>query len=114
MCKHIESMFDLEPLTPRDAAAPDLMDAIDTERLAAGDPAPPFDLPPITVDESMITDACMKRSPRYAKYEKNDFEKLADTGYFGDRDRRKDVPEILRFIGDYLEKHGKGGINYGK
>jgi phospholipase C len=34
--KHIETMFGLEPLTARDAAANDLSDAIDQARLAAG------------------------------------------------------------------------------
>ncbi|MFN0252795.1 MAG: alkaline phosphatase family protein [Kofleriaceae bacterium] len=43
--KHLQQAFDLEPLNARMMAATDLMDCIDLERLAAGDPAPPVDIP---------------------------------------------------------------------
>ena len=43
--KHLQDTFDLETLNPRMAAANNLMDCIDLERLAAGDPAPPVEIP---------------------------------------------------------------------
>jgi phospholipase C len=112
--KHISTMFDLPPLTMRDAAAADLMAAIDLDRLAANEPAPPPTLPQVTVDESMLDDACTKTSKRYAGYHKADIELLADTGFFGERDARKDLPETLRLMAEQLEKRGMGGYRRGK
>ena len=43
--KQLANAFDLESLTPRMSAANDLTDCIDMERLAAGDPADPIELP---------------------------------------------------------------------
>jgi phospholipase C len=43
--KHLQNAFDLETLNPRMDAANDLTDCIDMERLAAGDPAPPIEIP---------------------------------------------------------------------
>lgn len=43
--KHLQNHFELETLNPRMNAANDLMDCIDLERLAAGDPAPPIEIP---------------------------------------------------------------------
>jgi phospholipase C len=111
--KHIETMFGLSPLGMRDAAARDLSDCIDLERLANDDPAPPLDLPPIMVDESMIDAACYKRGPQYAKYAKTEIEQLADTGYFGEYDRRGELGDVLELFARVLEKHGKGGIRRG-
>lgn len=50
----VERLFDLEPLTKRDAAANDLSDLLDTERLAARAPRSPITLPVITADEAVI------------------------------------------------------------
>ena len=36
-----------------------------------------LDLPPITVDESLIEDACFKRGPRYASYQPSDSEQCS-------------------------------------
>ncbi|HEY5948957.1 MAG TPA: alkaline phosphatase family protein [Kofleriaceae bacterium] len=47
--KHLGNAFALEPLNPRMAAANDLTDCIDMDRLAAGDWAKPIDLPAISV-----------------------------------------------------------------
>jgi phospholipase C len=43
--KHLQNVFDLDPLTARVDAANDLSDCIDLERLAAGDWAPPVQMP---------------------------------------------------------------------
>jgi hypothetical protein len=48
--KHLATVFDFEPLNPRMAAANDLMDCIDMERLMEGRPADPIELPAITVE----------------------------------------------------------------
>ena len=112
--KHVSTMFGLESLGMRDAAAADLSAALDLDRLAAGKPAKPPELPEVVVDESMIDDACYKTSKRYAKYHKNDLELLADTGYFGKLDARKDLPETLRLVADQLDKRGKGGYRRGR
>jgi phospholipase C len=43
--KHLQNVFELDPLTARVDAANDLSDCIDMERLAAGDWAPPVQMP---------------------------------------------------------------------
>ena len=48
--KHLGTAFGLEDLNPRMAAANDLSDCIDMERLAKGDWAKPIDLPAITIN----------------------------------------------------------------
>ena len=45
--KHLQNAFDLEPLNERMNLANDLADCIDLERLAAGEPADPIELPAI-------------------------------------------------------------------
>ncbi len=45
--KHLSNAFGLEPLNPRVAAANDLSDCIDMERLARGEPADPIEIPEI-------------------------------------------------------------------
>ena len=45
--KHLSNAFSLEPLNPRVAAANDLSDCIDLERLARGEPADPIEIPEI-------------------------------------------------------------------
>jgi phospholipase C len=110
--KQIALMHDLPPLTLRSDAASDLEDGLDHERLAAGAPAPPLDLPVIEVDLQTIDDACFKRGPRYAGWEPPDIARLADThrGLFGAFDRRQHLPETMRRIAWELERRGKGGI----
>ncbi len=43
--KHLQTTLGLETINPRMDAANDLMDCIDLDRLAAGDPAPPVQIP---------------------------------------------------------------------
>ncbi len=97
---HIETMFGLEPLTARDAAANDFTDAIDLDRLAARDPLPPAPIPAVEVDESMLDNAC------FASLKPTDIELLADTGFFpvkyDDRDRVRDT---LHGIAEALDRH---------
>ncbi|MBK8942934.1 MAG: alkaline phosphatase family protein [Polyangiaceae bacterium] len=106
--KHLEVMFDLEPLTARDAAANDLSDAIDQERLEANDPAAPIQLPAIDIDAENIDPAC-KTELRMG--EKSDIEIIADRGDIPVHlDLRHKRYETAFFIGDFLEKHGIGSL----
>ncbi len=49
--KHLQTAFDLETLNPRMAAANDLTDCIDMERLARGEWAEPIELPKVNLDD---------------------------------------------------------------
>ncbi|MFO0550761.1 MAG: alkaline phosphatase family protein [Polyangiaceae bacterium] len=103
--RHIENMFDLEPLTARDAAANDLSDAIDEDRLAAGDAEDPIQLPTIDIDASQIDPECK------TKIEKSDIERIADRGQIPKEfDLRSKRYETAFYIGDYLARHGIGSI----
>jgi len=75
--RHIEKMFGLDALTMRDAAANDLSDAIDADRLARGDAAPPVTLPVVTVDQSMLDPLCLS-----SDFKRSDIELYADAGGF--------------------------------
>ncbi len=56
--KHIENAFGLAPLSMRDAAANDLSECLDLDRLAAGKASDPITLPAVDIDESMLPAAC--------------------------------------------------------
>lgn len=106
--KHLENLFGLEPLTARDAAANDLSDVIDTDRLAAGDAAAPIQLPPIEIDADQIDPVCKTMVPLMRK---SDIELWADKHDISkDVDLRSRRYETAFYIGDYLASHGLGGI----
>jgi phospholipase C len=111
--KHIENMFELDPLNTRVSGATDLTDCIDLARFEAEDPRPPADIPPIEVNESDITDAC-----RYSADKPHDhiMLQLADRypEKFKGLDRRAHVRDYLYTIGDYLEQHNRGRIRRGR
>lgn len=105
--RHIEKTFGLPPLTMRDAAANDLSDVLDAERLARGDWAPPIMPPPAYVDESTLDDACRQGSA----LKPTDLERYADAGYLPRAlDLRPSLHDRLRRIGDFLARHGVGGF----
>ena len=109
---HLDRMFGLEPLTARSAAAEDLGELIDVDRLAAGDPAPPAELAPVEIDESMIDDACFgaRRDPAHT-----DIARLADAGFFAPSlDRRREVRDSLHAIGEALERLNAGRLRRGR
>ena len=54
---HLQNVFDLENLTMRTAAATDLLDTIDMDRLMKNDPAPPIDLPVVDLTQWPTMDA---------------------------------------------------------
>jgi phospholipase C len=106
--KHIETLFDLEPLTARDAAANDLSDAIDADRLAALDFAEPITLPTLDIDPATIDPAC-KTELRRSEIEIHADEGKIDKLY----DLRPQRYETARFIAEYLERHGVARIKRG-
>jgi phospholipase C len=100
---HIRNMFNLPTLTMREAAAMDLSDLIDNERLAAGNPRKPAVLPAIEVDESTLPALC------FGGEEDVDLHRAADAGVLDKRwDRRGFVRDDARAIGEALDKHGGG------
>ncbi len=109
---HITSMFGLDPLTDRDAAANDLSELIDLERLEAGKPLAPPELPAVEVPESMLRAAVLDR-----RSELVDIERAAISGLIPDHlDGRKDRDKLDRLygIGDALEKLGAGRVLRGR
>jgi phospholipase C len=108
--KHIEKMFGLEPLTMRDAAANDLSDAIDADRLARGQPAGPVTLPVVMVDQSMLDPLCLG-----SDFKRSDIELHADAGGFPpEMDLRGQVRDLAFAVGDRLQAWGAGGIRRGR
>jgi phospholipase C len=106
---HLGGMLGLEPLTARVAAAADLSELIDQDRLAALDPEPPGPMPAIEVDESTIEAECSGAK------ELTDIEKLANTGFFPpELDQRHRGRAMLYEIGDALEKLNAGRIRRGR
>jgi phospholipase C len=121
--KHLSNVFELEPITQRWAAANDLADAIDLERLAAGRPAPPIALPPVVLDESMLPESCfhdygsflLRREPIHSHAFDHDILAWADANphLFGELDLRGQTREYVFGIADYLERRGLGHIRRG-
>lgn len=110
---HIDRMFGLEPLSARSAAAADLSELIDQDRLAARDPLPPADLPAVEIDESMVDGACFGEGA--ARRTPTDLERLADAGFFPpELDRRREVRDGLHAIGERLDRLGAGRIRRGR
>lgn len=88
----IRQMFSLRPLGARDAAASDLSDVIDGERLAARSPLPPVALPLVETSPELLT-GCAGLKLR------SDFDDLADRGYIPPHlDLRAEGPALLRAI----------------
>lgn len=111
LAAHVERWLGLPPLTSRDAAAADLSDCIDADRLAAGEPAPAAAIPAVEVDESQLDDACTARRRRAPRA----IERLAEAGFFPPRyDARARLPETLRALGEVLEQRGAGRIRRGR
>lgn len=106
---HMSGMFGLEPLTARVAAAEDLSELIDQERLAAFDPAPPAQMPAIELDEWTIEGECLEGGT--LRPHPTDLELLADRGFFArGLDRRHEARDSLYAIGEALERLNAGRI----
>jgi phospholipase C len=106
--KHLEKMFDLAPLTRRSAAANDLSDVIDQERLAAGNPRAPATIPAVEIDQSMIGAACYGGT---GKLHHDILEWFDSTGSrYAHLDRRTQVADYLHTMGDFLDQHNAGRV----
>jgi phospholipase C len=110
---HIEGMFGLPTLNERTAAANDLSDVIDVDRVAAGKPRPPITLPAIELDESQLGADCTMISERLHQHPMHE---LADRypQRFAGYDHRHLWRDQLYLIGDYLDSHGLGRIRRGR
>lgn len=105
--KHLENQFSLEPLNDRQSAANDLTDCIDQDRLDAGEPAAPIELPAVEIDEASLPDSCRGETLSYD----HDILRWADmSGKFARWDARPQVRDTIYGIADYLESHGRGRI----
>jgi phospholipase C len=107
--RHIGRMFDLEPLTVRDAAAMDLSEALDTDRLARNDPAPPASLPAVEVDESMIERACFLSSKPIEIVQALDAGTLSRA-----LDGRAAWRDQAHLFGEVLDRAGAGRVRRGR
>lgn len=113
--KHLQRTFGTAPLTARSEAAVDLTDCLDLDRLAAGEPAPPIELPAVVLDESMIGPECGGNSLKPGGGARPWVAALAER--LTRRDPRlvaRDGREQIFGIAEYLERHGRGGIRRGR
>jgi phospholipase C len=100
---HICRMFNLPHLTARDAAANDLFDLLDTDRLAAGRPRKPAVLPAIEVDADSL--------PRFCFGGNEDLHRMVDTGVLERRwDRRDKMMDDVCAIGEALDRLNAGRL----
>ncbi|HEU0029486.1 MAG TPA: alkaline phosphatase family protein [Kofleriaceae bacterium] len=105
--KHLQNAFGLEPLNPRMAAANDLIDCIDMDRLMRGEPAPPIELPVINSDDYPTTaPACIGDSD--FRFEPDPITAWANEhpDAFAGYDARGDAESYVRSIRDYLRHQG--------
>jgi phospholipase C len=121
--KHLGTAFGLEPLNARMAAANDLTDCIDMDRLAKGDWAKPIDLPAITVETDDVGKrlsitvggetwpyadmACTNTSGSLRPVTKDPISEAADKDpqLFAGHDLRDSHDQYLSSIDAFLRKH---------
>lgn len=107
--KHLQNEFGLEGLTARMAAANDLTDCIDLERLAAFDPAPPIELPIINADDYPYESAACAGGTDFKPVAHDPITEYADENpgaFAGYADARSTVPAYMEEIRNYLHRHG--------
>jgi phospholipase C len=112
--RHLQTTFGLGPLTARVEAANDLMDCIDLDRLARGEPARPIELPVLDALEWPVADASCAADPGIPpeRIGPDDDISLGDwatthAGLFaGGYDLRADHLPYLRSIRAYLRSQG--------
>lgn len=107
---HLERHFNLEPLTARDAAATDLTDFLDLERMANNQPYPPAELPVIDLTEADILAQCEEVRSRRATGQPEWQDAVHKLG-FAHLDRTDDLPKIERFL---LDKAIELGVCHGR
>lgn len=101
---HIERAYGLPPLTARTAAAADLDELLDLDRMARRDPRAPVAMPVVEVDPADVPADCMTSGGGGLPL-KSDLELLADQGFFAPgMDRRGERDEVLRAIAARLAR----------
>jgi phospholipase C len=104
--KHLQTTFGLETLNVRMDAASDLSDCIDLERLAAGNPAKPINLPIIDSVEWPTNDpACVSSGGFRTADDPISAWADANPGSFAGFDMRDEQEHVLRSIHEYVQKH---------
>lgn len=102
--KHLGTAFGLEPLNPRMAAANDLMDCIDMDRLMRGEPADPIQLPAINLADWPRDVRCEStNSLRFADPISETADKYPEL--FAGLDLRADHQPYLNSIKKFLEEN---------
>ncbi len=98
----IEGIFELDPLTARDAAADPMFDVFDEEALRSGQPRPPMALPIIEADEDEIyAPECqyLRRSGQRIRMHQPELEAYIDAHFAGSPwDRRDEAMQIWEGI----------------
>jgi phospholipase C len=110
--RHLQLVHDLPDLTERSAAANDFSDCIDFDRLEAGEPAAPIELPGVEINESDLPDSCHGSSFRTVNGYDHDILKWADANAskLGKWDNRANTRDDIYAIGEYLDMHNLGRI----
>jgi phospholipase C len=103
--KHLMNTFDLENLNMRTAAANDLTDCIDMERLMAGEPSKPITLPTVDPSQFPMPSACQYNGD-VAFPIKDPISEWASLNQakLGHLDRRGKYDEYRRELRDFMAK----------
>ncbi len=93
---HLHNWLGLDALTARDAAANDLTDFLDLDRMARNEPRPPAELPILEIDEEAVLAECEARrarggsgQPELHQFIQREYPHL---------DRTADLPRIERWL----------------
>jgi phospholipase C len=109
--KHIGNTFGLAPLGMRDAAAADLGDCVDQQRLDAGEASDPIMLPAVEIDDLSLPESCHHMpdfTPRVA-YDHDILKWVASEPRLRPA-RPMSSRDIAYGVADYLERHNLGRI----
>jgi phospholipase C len=107
--KHLQNHFGLEGLTARMAAANDLSDCLDLDRLARNDPADPIELPTLLATEYPFDGAaCIPENGSFkpAHDPITEYAEANPGAFVGYADAREQVPEMIHGIRRYLHATG--------
>jgi phospholipase C len=107
--RHLQDLHGLAPLSARSSAASDLSDGFDLERLAAGEPRAPIQLPSVELDESSLpTDCFPEGSSLKPHHDVLDWAaRVPELRRFA---TRRDGRDDVYGIGAYLDAQGLGRI----
>lgn len=108
--KHLINTFELDNINMRTAAATDLTDCIDMDRLAAGEPADPIELPEVDVSKFPMPEEC-RYSGDVATYpQKDPISEWANANQarIGRYDRRKYRDQYRSQIRNFLLRARRG------